>query len=246
MERRRGFTLIELLVVIAIIAVLIALLLPAVQAAREAARRSQCQNNLKQIGLALHNYHDIHKTFPPACVHMGSSNLTTWDYNLNHTGWSMLLPQLEQGPLFEKWNRNISSGNCDWNGKGMLGNPTDNALIYSTILPVLLCPSDEAGQLNTSGSTTGSIMYKTPGPAAPTNYLFNWGSLSEYNVLPWYRYLGSTGDLPGGKKVKIAGAFGHNGAARIDDLKDGTSSTILIGESVQRKASSVYTPIWGA
>lgn len=119
--RRRGFTLIELLVVIAIIAVLIALLLPAVQQAREAARRTQCKNNLKQIGLALHNYHDVHKTFVPATIYMGYGDTAPWPYNLNHTGWLMLLPFLEQGNLHEMWNPSISTGSCNANGAGLMG-----------------------------------------------------------------------------------------------------------------------------
>src|SRR5688500_4365529 len=102
--RRRGFTLIELLVVIAIIAVLIALLLPAVQQAREAARRTQCRNNLKQIGLALHNYHDVHNTFP-----MGYCAGMTYVDGASDTspGWSWatyILPQLDQGPLYNQFN----------------------------------------------------------------------------------------------------------------------------------------------
>lgn len=239
-----GFTLIELLVVIAIIAVLISLLLPAVQMAREAARRSQCQNNLKQIGLALHNYHDVHKVFPPAAINMGSSDDTTWAYNLNHTGWAMLLPQLEQGPLHDAWNPSIASGNCNWNGAPVLGDPTQNAVIYSTILPAFLCPSDAEGALQEPFSATGP--YATSGPSAPSSYVFSWGGLTEYDVRPWGQNRNEKRDLPGGGQVRVRGAFGHNGAARIADLKDGSSNSILVGEERQTKLSAAYTPIWGA
>lgn len=96
--RNAGFTLIELLVVIAIIAILIALLLPAVQQAREAARRTQCKNNLKQLGLALHNYHDTHSVFPPGLL----GRCTTPD--LNASGLVMLLPYIEQNNLYSQFN----------------------------------------------------------------------------------------------------------------------------------------------
>ena len=104
-KSRRGFTLIELLVVIAIIAVLIALLLPAVQSAREAARRSQCTNNLKQIGLGLHNYHATHNTFPLG----GTSNWSSYGYNANWGTWSaqaLLLGYMEGQPLYNSINFN--------------------------------------------------------------------------------------------------------------------------------------------
>src|SRR5689334_25410189 len=110
--RRRAFTLIELLVVIAIIAVLIALLLPAVQQAREAARRTQCKNNLKQIGLALHNYHDTFRLFPPGYVDRnGNPNLTP-DNDLG-PGWgwaAFLLPYIDQSPLYSPINFNVGVG----------------------------------------------------------------------------------------------------------------------------------------
>src|SRR5258705_8712519 len=102
----RGFTLIELLVVIAIIAVLIGLLLPAVQAAREAARRMQCTNNLKQLGLGLHNYESVAGALPPSCVLSGSGN--TVSYWLGGSVHGRLLPLLEQGPMFNAINFDFS------------------------------------------------------------------------------------------------------------------------------------------
>src|SRR5579864_5723515 len=128
LEMKRGFTLIELLVVIAIIAVLVALLLPAVQQAREAARRSQCKNNLKQVGLALQNYHGSRNTFPPGYV-------STFDGSGNDTGpgwgWgAMILPELDQAPL----QNGIS-----------FTQPIEaaaNATARVTTLSASLCPSD--------------------------------------------------------------------------------------------------------
>ena len=118
--RKRGFTLIELLVVIAIIAILIALLLPAVQQAREAARRSQCKNNLKQIGLALHNYHETHRVFPPGFI-----NENSWLCN------TFILPFLDQAPLYNKLSPN---GPMDLTNTTVLAD-------VRTVLPAYLCPS---------------------------------------------------------------------------------------------------------
>ena len=122
--RRRGFTLIELLVVIAIIAILIALLLPAVQQAREAARRSQCKNNLKQLGLAMHNYHEMHSVFPYGY----------FDSNTFHgrdTWMQQLMPGYEQGPAYKKY----MSSNARW----VMDTPAE---IKDLRVPVLMCPSD--------------------------------------------------------------------------------------------------------
>ena len=99
---RKGFTLVELLVVITIIGILIALLLPAVQQAREAARRTQCKNNLKQLGIALHNYHELHKTFPPGVI-ARTNDLR----NAMHSGLTLLLPQLEQRVVSDRYNFNL-------------------------------------------------------------------------------------------------------------------------------------------
>src|SRR5687767_6993146 len=123
---RQAFTLVELLVVIAIIGVLVALLLPAVQAAREASRRMQCSNNLKQIALALHNYHDVHKTFPPAYI-------PDADGKPMHSWRVLILPYIEQQPLFTQYDFNEP-----WNGP-------NNSRLANISIPVYHCPSEPPG-----------------------------------------------------------------------------------------------------
>lgn len=139
-KRRKGFTLIELLVVIAIIGVLVALLLPAVQQAREAARRAACKNNLKQIGISLHNYHDLHRTFPPGYTYRrGSQN-----ENAAGFGWgALILPQLEQTAIYNQFNWNLAI----WDP----GNEPPRA----RHLAIFLCPSDpvSSGQFVEMGPT---------------------------------------------------------------------------------------------
>src|SRR5271156_3050483 len=141
MHRRRAFTLIELLVVIAIIAVLIALLLPAVQAAREAARRAQCTNNLKQIGIALHNYHTSFDAFPCGAAFQPQSNTGGnctggFDYAL-WDSWSsqgLLLGYMEQQPIY-------NAANFSWSPQGNIGQPT-NSTALDRVISSFLCPSD--------------------------------------------------------------------------------------------------------
>jgi prepilin-type N-terminal cleavage/methylation domain-containing protein/prepilin-type processing-associated H-X9-DG protein len=142
-RRSRGFTLIELLVVIAIIGVLVSLLLPAVQSAREAARRSQCTNNLKQIGLGLHNYHSATDSFPMG----GSRNYREpWNYD-DWTVWSahsLLLPYLEQNPIYNAINFNWAPDGSGWCN-------AINDTVLNTRINVFLCPSDPfAGRVNTN------------------------------------------------------------------------------------------------
>jgi prepilin-type N-terminal cleavage/methylation domain-containing protein/prepilin-type processing-associated H-X9-DG protein len=162
---RKGFTLIELLVVIAIIAVLIALLLPAVQAAREAARRSQCTNNLKQIGIALHNYHTAIDRFPMAVSKnpiFGPIVDNEWGYG-RWTGWSaqaLLLGYLEQTPLYNAANFAFGPGA----GQGELGSAA-NSTVYNSSVNGFLCPSDtNAGALrnNSYHASIGSTTYESP------------------------------------------------------------------------------------
>ncbi len=130
---RRGFTLVELLVVIAIIGVLVALLLPAVQAAREAARRMQCSNNLKQLGLAVHNYHDTFLVFPPQMMNVNTNNNRRW-------GWgAVTLPYVEQKNLYEQLNPN--GGQMIPVASTLIG----GAPLLQTTLAVHLCPSDGSG-----------------------------------------------------------------------------------------------------
>ena len=138
LRMRRGFTLVELLVVIAIIGVLVALLLPAIQAAREAARRMSCSNNLKQLGLALHNYHDIYKTFPPDAIRNGNLRGTTAQAGDQRcfTWISMLLPFVEQQPLFDQIDFRLPG----YNQMIPLG-PVPTPL-QSVEIPGLLCPTD--------------------------------------------------------------------------------------------------------
>lgn len=169
-SRSRGFTLIELLVVIAIIAILIALLLPAVQQAREAARRTQCKNNLKQLGLALHNYHDTFNTFPPAHIRTqadmpGTGAITGWRGYSVH---SMLLPYIEQAPLYAQMNFNNFFDNAT------------NTNSRRTRLAAYLCPSDtpfpasaDRGNNSYPGSM-GASLGQYVSPIGLRNGLFNF------------------------------------------------------------------------
>jgi prepilin-type N-terminal cleavage/methylation domain-containing protein len=160
---KTGFTLVELLVVIAIIGILIALLLPAVQAAREAARRMQCSNNLKQIGLGLHNYHDVHKSFPPGYMDSNpdlGSPAGAADNN-NGLGWgAMILPYIEQGPLYNKIQTQTNNFANHWMSGGAIA-------AASIGLPAFICPSDAMGELNSKKSNYGK-----------SNYLANAGNVA--------------------------------------------------------------------
>jgi prepilin-type N-terminal cleavage/methylation domain-containing protein len=142
-RRPRGFTLIELLVVIAIIAILVALLLPAVQQAREAARRSQCKSNLKQLGVALHNYHDVHSVFPPGCVNQEGDTANPDDRDrLNWTWPVYLMPYMDQAPLYEQLNPGPTRATA------AVSDPAKRAVMQQP-LAAFRCPSDVGPATNT-------------------------------------------------------------------------------------------------
>jgi prepilin-type N-terminal cleavage/methylation domain-containing protein len=179
-RKRLGFTLIELLVVIAIIAVLIALLLPAVQQAREAARRTQCKNNLKQLGLAMHNYHDTFKVFPAMYVNTYKSD--DWRSYSTHV---MILPFIEQQPLSNVIQTMISAGKMT-NDDGGGGNDAQTTVVSGTqtldqtSLPVFLCPSDRTiNGANTNYATNAGANKGFEG-AANANGITNRGNQTAW------------------------------------------------------------------
>lgn len=248
MKQRRGFTLIELLVVIAIIGVLVALLLPAVQQAREAARRTQCRNNLKQLGIGLHNYHDAHKVFPPSYVgSVGSSGTAAGlpfpDDNQNGPsgfGWgSLLLPQLDQAPLYAKLNFSLP---C-WDPA--------NLPYASTKLTLFLCPSASAGgdgfiverwTTGTSSAPKDPVAFNPSLFFAHSHYVTNAGVHQPWGRAPTYSDDFSKPEpIPvTGQSVVQEGPFYRNAKIRISDVTDGTSSTVFLGEHSSKLSNKTW------
>jgi len=215
---RRGFTLIELLVVIAIIAILIALLLPAVQQAREAARRTQCRNNMKQIGLALHNYHDIYNTIPPGWIGVtgGISDI----YGMNGWGWAAkILPQIDQAPLFNQMNFSVKM------------EATSNATQRVATLAAYLCPSDVSpANVWTIEDGSGTAL----ADLALANYVGVFGTSDIDDCV-------NTPNSP----CNGEGAFFQNSKILFRDFTDGLSNTIMVGEHKTRRDSGFnWTSTW--
>ncbi len=212
-SRRCAFTLVELLVVIAIIGILIALLLPAVQAAREAARRAQCTNNLKQLGLALHNYHDQWHTFPPSESRPSSGYSTSGAY-LN---WVILiLPFMEQQPLYDEFNRNLPISDAA------------NAVPRGRQLSTMLCPSDPYNRTPFNGSANSRTASLGDGWARG-NYAAN-GSLAFRRYSSTDTWCAAYPESAGWRQPGRIGVMGVNSSVGIAGILDGTSNTLLVGE----------------
>jgi prepilin-type N-terminal cleavage/methylation domain-containing protein/prepilin-type processing-associated H-X9-DG protein len=231
--RRRAFTLIELLVVIAIIAILIGLLLPAVQKVREAAARMQCSNNLKQIGLALHNYHDSYKRFPPGYVD-GNTNPNLTPDNDVGPGWgwaSFLLPYLEQGNVYNKINFNVTVGT------GV------NTQVSQLDLSVFQCPSDGNQQTcvlynwNTyTGANPPTVLVSHSNYVGCNGWMecFNGAGGSDSGS-------GGTDGLPGVLGSSGRGIFFRNSRNNTASVTDGLSNTIFVGERSSNHAPATWT-----
>lgn len=223
--RSAGFTLVELLVVIAIVAILIALLLPAVQQARARASQAQCQNNLKQLGIALHNYEATHRCLPPSFVRQEDGNPpapsggSALQYRSHWTGFHLLLPYLEQKSLHQKYDFRKT-----W--LSSMTDVTDHSMwpLNQTRIPGLICPS--AGHGNTLLGGTGTWM-----AGAPTDYSFSHGA-DIIRALPGAEASCPEGLLHFWQKWPAAtrGAFGYNSTCRAQDFRDGTSQSFVLGE----------------
>ena len=235
--RRRGFTLIELLVVIAIIAVLIALLLPAVQAAREAARRAQCINNLKQLGLSLHNYESANISFPPGRIWSNSGFPTIFSGQQNTTWFCMMLPYFEQGALGNAFNYSLGA-------EGPVLGATNipaldaNSTVSSTKLSVFQCPSDRANPFIINPAYAGPKYGSAKFTYTKGNYVVSWGNTG------WGQGYSSRSGPP--TAAYIQSAFGHNMNISIASITDGTSNTVFTAEVLQGAIYDVRGLMWSS
>lgn len=214
-----GFTIVELLVVIAIVAILIALLVPAVQYAREAARRTKCTDNLKQIGLAIHNYHDNNNAFPPGWIGVTGDEV---DVNgLSGFGWaSMILPMMERGNLY--YGLNFRTSMTD----------SDNSLAHETFIPSFRCPTDTGPRFWEIGLAAGQTNDDLPLELPTANYVGSFGSQDLHEC---------ENNAPG-ENCSSNGIFHLNSHLDMGGIKDGTATTLLVGERRSDTSGSLPFP----
>ncbi len=239
-HRSLAFTLVELLVVIAIIGILIALLLPAVQAAREAARRSNCSNNLKQMGLALHNYHDVNKWFPTG------NYLATWGAGDTYKGNSLqrLLPYIEQQPLYQTLDFRFQVGS----NTGLTVPPNSTVppakYLYQLVIPTYKCPSDDIPDLWNGGfcanydASTGPTPLSGAGSPTCSCAMGNTYMTMVQNTCG-ISLSGKGECIPSGPFVRGGGCTPY--FCKMSDVTDGLSNTIFYGE--KRPKCSVHAAL---
>jgi prepilin-type N-terminal cleavage/methylation domain-containing protein/prepilin-type processing-associated H-X9-DG protein len=209
-SNQRAFTLIELLVVIAIIAVLIGLLLPAVQKVREAASRTKCQNNMKQLGLAMHGFHDARGHFPMGAV----TNTPLWLNTLDRRAWNVcLFPYIEQDNLYRQFT--FPGGDpqnwTPWYSPEAFSATGPTRVVIS----LWLCPSDDGTLLNSQA----------------------WGVFTLGNYMVFFGGLNAGGAFPP-QSMSTRGIFGWNYSTRITDIADGSSNTLMMGEYLRSRGAS--------
>jgi prepilin-type processing-associated H-X9-DG protein/prepilin-type N-terminal cleavage/methylation domain-containing protein len=214
---RRGFTFVELVVILAILAIALALALPAVHHSIQDARRVQCTNHLKQIGLALHNYHDTYNVFPPGWISReGNPGLGP------RSGWQVsILPFVDQAPLYNQ---------IDFRKTSPVAEDGKPAEMFQTALAIYRCPVDPAPETN-----------PLRGDYATSNYSGNYGHIPP----PRLRPLGLSDFWPGGVAAPMIskGLFARNSAIRIASIVDGTSNTIMVGERCFTSGAAIWAGV---
>lgn len=216
-KRNQGFTLIELLVVIAIIAILIALLLPAVQQAREAARRSSCRNNVKQIGLAMHNYHDVYGSFPNGTV---ATVVGGWGISW----WARLLPYLDQAPLYNQLK--FEGRHPGWTHTTDPVGFANGRAAHGVIIPVMICPSSTLPKTKDTGGGNQLVTPHYVGMAGASN----GDGFTNAGIHPQVTRTGCCGGHSGGL-IAFGGVMLPTETKSIKDITDGSTNQILVAEA---------------